>query len=41
MDLTLRNGFSMDILELVSNAKDIYANEYYVGFVKGFIKALS
>ena len=25
----------MDILELVKNAKDIYANEYYVGFVKG------
>lgn len=27
----------MDILELVSNAKDIYANEYYIGFVKGFM----
>ena len=27
----------MDILELVKNAKDIYANEYYVGFVKGII----
>lgn len=27
----------MDILELVSNAKDIYANEYYTGFAKGFI----
>lgn len=27
----------MDILELVNNAKDIYANEYYKGFVKGFI----
>lgn len=27
----------MDILELVNNAKDIYANEYYVGFVKGII----
>lgn len=27
----------MDILELVSNAKDIYVNEYYIGFVKGFI----
>lgn len=27
----------MDILELVSNAKDIYANEYYIGFVKGII----
>lgn len=27
----------MDILELVSNAKDIYVNEYYTGFAKGFI----
>lgn len=27
----------MDILELVSNAKNIYANEYYTGFVKGII----
>ena len=27
----------MDILELVNNAKDIYANEYYTGFVKGII----
>lgn len=27
----------MDILELIKNAEDIYANEYYVGFVKGFI----
>lgn len=27
----------MDILELVNNAKDIYVNEYYTGFVKGFI----
>ena len=37
MDLISRNGFSMDILELVNNAKDIYANEYYTGFVKGII----
>lgn len=27
----------MDILELVNNARDIYANEYYTGFVKGII----
>ena len=27
----------MDILELVKNAEDIYANEYYTGFVKGAI----
>lgn len=27
----------MDILELISNAKDIYVNEYYKGFVKGII----
>lgn len=27
----------MNILELVNNAKDIYANEYYIGFVKGII----
>jgi hypothetical protein len=27
----------MDILELIKNAEDIYANEYYTGFVKGII----
>jgi hypothetical protein len=27
----------MDILELIKNAEDIYANKYYVGFVKGII----
>lgn len=27
----------MNILELVSNAKNIYVNEYYIEFVKGFI----